>query len=126
MVLENAYYVIYIFPGAIVLAWLLCVLPQRDIILSLMNRQQRSESPNEPSTIQSHSSSIPTSQTNEGNNRNVELDPPDLIARYQRHGSEAVTIAPVHFPFSSQALLNASNSSYYDPPPPYPESDTSA
>ena len=126
MVLETLDYLPYIFPGTIVLAWLLCVLPHRDIILSLMNSQRRPESPNEPSTIQSLSSSIPTSQTNEGNNGNVDLDPPHLIAQYQRHGSEAVTIAPVHYPFLSQALPNASNSSYYDPPPPYPGYNTSS
>ena len=128
MELETSKYLIFIFPGTIVLACLLCTLPRRtrneDVILSRMNSQQRPESPNEPSTIQSHSTSIPTSQTNEGNTRNLELDPPYSVSRYQRHGSEAVTIAPVHFPSSSQALPNALYSSYFDPPPPYPGYNT--
>ena len=130
MVLETSEYLIYIFPGTIVLACLLFTLPRRtkngNIILSRMNSQQHPESPNELSTIQSHSSSIPPSQTNESNSRNMELDPSHLISRYQRNVSEAVTIAPVHLPSSSQALPNASNSSYFDPPPPYPGFNTSS
>ena len=130
MVLETSQYLIFIFPGAIVLSCLLFTLPRRnrdeDIIPSRINSRQRPESPNELSTIQSHSFSIPPSQTNESNTRNVELDPPYSIARYQCHGSEAVTIAPVHFPSSSQALPSISNSLYFDPPPPYPGSNTSA
>ena len=130
MVLETSQYVIFIFPGTIVLACLLCTLPQRtineDIILSRMNSQQHPESPNELSTIQSHSSPIPSSQTNERNPRNMEHNPPRLISRYQRHGIEPVTIAPVHLPSSSQALPNALNSSYFDPPPPYPGSNPSS
>ena len=130
MVLETSVYLIFIFPGAILLSCLLFTLPRRqrdeDIIPSRINSRQRPESPNELSTIQSHSFSIPPSQTNESNTRNVELDPPYSIARYQRHGSEAVTIAPVHFPSSSQALPSASYSSYLDPPPPYPGYNTSS
>ena len=129
MVLETSEYLIFIFPGAIVLACLLFTLPRRtrneNITLSRMNSQQHSESPNELSTIQSHSSPIPSSQTNERNPRNVEHNPSRSISRYQRHGSEPVTIAPVHFPSSSQALPTALNSSYFDPPPPYPGSNTS-
>ena len=126
MEFETPKYLIFIFPGTVVLACLLCTLPRRTRNEDIMNSQQRPESPNESSTIQSHSSSIPTSQTNEGNTRNLELDPPYSIARYQRHGSEAVTIAPVHFPSSSQALPSASYSSYLDPPPPYPGYNTSS
>ena len=130
MALETSEYLIYILPGTIVLVCLLFKFlystRNEDIILSRTNSQQHPESPNELSTIQSHSSSIPPSQTNESNSRNMELDPSHLISRYQRNVSEAVTIAPVHLPSSSQALPNASNSSYFDPPPPYPGFNTSS
>ena len=127
--LETSEYLIYILPGTIVLVCLLFKFLYRtrneDIIPSRMNSQQHSDSPNELSTIQSHSSSIPPSQTNEGDPMNVELDPSHLISRYLRHVSEAVAIAPVHFPSSSQALPSTLNSLYLDPPPPYPGSNTS-
>ena len=130
MTIELSEYLIYVLPGTIVLVCLLFKFLYRtrneDIILSGMNRQQREESPNELSAIRPHPSSIPPSQTNQGDARNVELDPPNLIARYLRHGSDAVAIAPVHDPCSSQALSSPSNSLYVDQPPSHLGSNTSA
>ena len=127
--IELSEYLVYILPGTVVLVCLLFKFLYKtrneEIILSRMNSQRRPESPNELSTIQSHSSSTTQSQRNEGNTSSVELDLPRLISRYHRHGSESVTIAPLHLPSSSRALPSASSSSYFDPPPPYPGYNTS-
>ena len=83
--------------------------------------EEDSEPPNELSTIQSHSSSMPPIQRNETTHRS----PPRSMTRNQHDELEGTTTIPVHSPSSIQSHSDAMNSFSSDPPPPYPGRDTS-